>query len=491
MRFRLFKNGASINKILVDMLFWAVDNPAPANYLLISGDSEFSYALYQLRMRRYNILLAQPQSASAALVAAAKSVWLWTSILAGGPPLSSRELSQFCYFNKIAVCNMSKASVSESEQISQSVAIHPESSHLRNHKIYGNGDGIRSQSNVSTDQLCSQTPIKHYIAPHDFFTSSKRGISSSGSVCNPNSSLKEKNGLEVGSVQSNLPVQPNFAPDSFFRRASPTHDLDAMPSIPNGPTAISHTRTNIISIGHTENTDHPSFNKTNGVSKQNSSLDTLAIESFDQYHHYGSEIPHETTDPFCTSGVWGTPGCPEPSEYVKGLIGIVLLALHTLKSEKITPTEANITDCIRYGDLMYRNTDVRNALKYGIEHQMIVRHGVGALEMFLGKNWRIWNCVNPMGGNPNQYSKGMWDEVRNFLASHDGQFKLMASESRYEAAMVLKNLCLSFLSLGDVIQILNIIINIKKWIVVHPSGWQPISIPIAEITTDGSDTVSI
>ena len=47
---------ASDKKILVDMLFWAVDNPAPANYLLISGDRDFSNALHQLRMRRYNIL---------------------------------------------------------------------------------------------------------------------------------------------------------------------------------------------------------------------------------------------------------------------------------------------------------------------------------------------------------------------------------------------------------------------------------------------------
>ncbi|KAJ6434640.1 hypothetical protein OIU84_018201 [Salix udensis] len=76
------------------MLFWAVDNPAPANYLLISGDRDFSNALHQLRMRRYNILLAQPKTASAPLVAAAKSVWLWTSLLAGGQPLADGELQQ-------------------------------------------------------------------------------------------------------------------------------------------------------------------------------------------------------------------------------------------------------------------------------------------------------------------------------------------------------------------------------------------------------------
>ncbi|OWM72361.1 meiosis regulator and mRNA stability factor 1-like [Punica granatum] len=77
---------ASDKKILVDMLLWSVDNPAPANYLLISGDRDFSNALHQLSMRRYNILLAQPQQASAPLIAAAKSVWLWISLSAGGSP---------------------------------------------------------------------------------------------------------------------------------------------------------------------------------------------------------------------------------------------------------------------------------------------------------------------------------------------------------------------------------------------------------------------
>ncbi|KAM0947552.1 putative NYN domain, limkain-b1-type, meiosis regulator and mRNA stability factor 1 [Dioscorea sansibarensis] len=79
---------ASDKKILVDMLFWAVDNPPPANFLLISGDRDFSNALHQLRMRRYNVLLAQPPSASQALVAAAKTVWLWTSLVSGGGPIS-------------------------------------------------------------------------------------------------------------------------------------------------------------------------------------------------------------------------------------------------------------------------------------------------------------------------------------------------------------------------------------------------------------------
>ena len=76
------------------MLLWAVDNPAPANYLLISGDRDFSNALHQLRMRRYNVLLALPFQASSVLVAAANSVWCWTSLVDGFPPLTEMDSPQ-------------------------------------------------------------------------------------------------------------------------------------------------------------------------------------------------------------------------------------------------------------------------------------------------------------------------------------------------------------------------------------------------------------
>lgn len=79
---------ASDKKILVDMLIWAIDNPPPANYLLISGDRDFSNALHKLVMRRYNILLAQPPNVSQVLTAAAKHVWLWKDLVAGEPPLA-------------------------------------------------------------------------------------------------------------------------------------------------------------------------------------------------------------------------------------------------------------------------------------------------------------------------------------------------------------------------------------------------------------------
>ncbi|XP_020883454.1 uncharacterized protein LOC9300798 isoform X3 [Arabidopsis lyrata subsp. lyrata] len=130
---------ASDKKILVDMLLWAIDNPAPANFLLISGDRDFSNALHQLRMRRYNILLAQPPRASVPLVAAAKDVWLWTTLASGGPPLTSSESSLLFCNGRIHVSNKEvlKHPVSEQAQPSQPPGSTSKAGDTMDHKTRG------------------------------------------------------------------------------------------------------------------------------------------------------------------------------------------------------------------------------------------------------------------------------------------------------------------------------------------------------------------
>ncbi|KAJ0238151.1 hypothetical protein HA466_0242590 [Hirschfeldia incana] len=66
------------------MFLWVVENPPPANIMLISGDIDFSDALHRLRMRRYNILLAHPQNIPPSLVASANTSWLWRSLITSG-----------------------------------------------------------------------------------------------------------------------------------------------------------------------------------------------------------------------------------------------------------------------------------------------------------------------------------------------------------------------------------------------------------------------
>lgn len=64
-----------------------------------------------------------------------------------------------------------------------------------------------------------------------------------------------------------------------------------------------------------------------------------------------------------------------------------------------------------------------------------------------------------------------------------------SSFSRYEAATIIKKMCLKELALGEILQILHMIINMKKWIMHHHSGWQPIKIALAE-TNSGPELVA-
>lgn len=65
--------------LIVDMLSFALDNPAPAVVMLISGDREFVYALSILRHRRYTVvLITPPEGAYITLKAQANVVLDWT-----------------------------------------------------------------------------------------------------------------------------------------------------------------------------------------------------------------------------------------------------------------------------------------------------------------------------------------------------------------------------------------------------------------------------
>ncbi|KAI0078985.1 hypothetical protein K474DRAFT_1592877 [Panus rudis PR-1116 ss-1] len=46
--------------LIVDMLAYAMDTPAPATVILISGDGDFVHALALLRHRRYNVVVIAP-----------------------------------------------------------------------------------------------------------------------------------------------------------------------------------------------------------------------------------------------------------------------------------------------------------------------------------------------------------------------------------------------------------------------------------------------
>ncbi|KAG8649573.1 hypothetical protein MANES_08G107800v8 [Manihot esculenta] len=477
---------ASDKKILVDMLFWAVDNPAPANYLLISGDRDFSNALHQLRMRRYNILLAQPQRASAPLIAAARSVWLWTSLLAGGPPLSDGESQQ--------LGNNSFTSSLDTLQIPVSDAIHikqPVDSYLDNFNTGSQrnpsltkqkGKTNRrnlSQTNGSRTSNVPNMPVWTQEDPHNSNSYQPSPYVPKGPLNgpapdflpgNPNftwSEITHAHGNHQNhypqSVRPNTPaMQHDFAAGSLYPPNIQTETSPLMPARPNGATFTSAPFTNVPDIGNLNISGYPtSFHNPPAAQRrggeQKHDMKKKASKSVNlnnsQNGYVSQNMPsgyHETPDnryPSCpeylqssssvratnvahVDVIWGTPGCPKPSEYVQGLTGVILLALNTLKSEKIMPIEANIADCIRYGDPKHRNIDVKKALESAIEHQMVVKQNLGAVQLFVGTNEKLWKCVNPIGGNPKEYPKAVWDEIQKYLTSPAGRSAILSSQCR-------------------------------------------------------------
>ncbi|KAJ6876539.1 hypothetical protein NC651_029514 [Populus alba x Populus x berolinensis] len=528
---------ASDKKILVDMLFWAVDNPAPGNYLLISGDRDFSNALHQLRMRRYNILLAQPQKASASLLAAAKSVWLWTSLLAGGPPLTEGELQTLVSNNYMSTSDTKQIPVPDTAQIKEPVDSYSEKPYVANqkspytargHDNKQKGKNIQRNPSQTNTSKTTSSPLwtqedhhnsnSHQPGPSfprvppsgpglDFVPGNNNFTWSDTTHINGN----YQNHYTQQLWPNNPGMRPEFAAGGFYPPHPNLHPRapPPMPARPNGTSFTSAPYTSAPDTGILNIPGHPvNFNPQRrnpelkhdpkkklprSVSLSNSQNGNMAHNSPSVYrdekpnHRYPGGPEHPPSSSYAMgasvapgSDKWGSQGCPKPSEYVQGLIGVVLLALNTLKSERIMPTETNIADCIRYGDLKHRNTDIKKALESAIRHQMVATRSLGAMQLYVGKNEKLWKCVNPFGAKAKQIPKAKWNEINQFLRSSAGRSAILASECRYEAGTILKSKCLKDHTLGDVLQILNMVIGYKKWIVPHQSGWRPLSITIAE-----------
>ncbi|KAF8801458.1 DUF537-domain-containing protein [Phlegmacium glaucopus] len=75
--------------ILVDMLAYAIDKPAPSTIVLISGDRGFAYALSILSLRRYRIVLITLSNSHPSLRARASLCFDWVSDILGAVDTAS------------------------------------------------------------------------------------------------------------------------------------------------------------------------------------------------------------------------------------------------------------------------------------------------------------------------------------------------------------------------------------------------------------------
>lgn len=545
---------ASDKTILVNMFCWALDNPAPANFMLISGDRDFSDALHQLRLRRYNVLLAQPRKASVPLVHAARTVWLWTSLSAGGMPLSKSEslqliadatltTTQECVPSSQAMdSNKFKGKYLPKPLNQQPPPPPPPARQQQNSqgKLIKKPHELFRSSEPSSSTTIPAPPILPTTSVHAF-TGNNAMSSNHQNQYNygprpgpypprqpyPNPDPSWNNGANNPNYYPNAsrPGAPNMRPPygNVFRPYRPenlhppmNNGFRPMPPRNDGPRFMSPPDLSNLSVSQypsqTQTQNRPNFYpqvRQEFRPKMESSSSSLSLNGTNKvYLPRSSSAPvtsattttvntNSTTrgvsppqPPMVTSGsgssngMWGTTqeGPPQPkppSEYVQGLIGVILHALNILKTEKVSPTEPNISDCIQYGDPKHCRTDVKKALDSATEHQMVMVVNMGKQKLYIGKDEPLWNCVNPLGGNPKNYPKSVWDRLEKFLTSSYGRVAFMATQCRYEAAQVLKRECLKEYAIGDIVQILNITATCKKWITHNQTGWKPITVNLA------------
>ncbi|XP_057816087.1 uncharacterized protein LOC131029580 [Cryptomeria japonica] len=582
---------ASDKAILVDMLFWAVDNPAPANYMLISGDRDFSNALHKLAQRRYNILLARPaQNVSASLTGAARTIWLWANLARGEPSLQDpltdseqtdnnpnsnppvngvrAELEMRRAFSELDL----KSSVSQGRQPLPGVQLHANNitthsmeSNFRdtaqfrpdwsNH-MPANGIGHPNGQREFNNFFAGTRPPTITSETSNFALHSHSSAPGSSNTVRPLSSTYTRNFDYNNFKQTQFDPKTSFNPsmrssscpvpqgNSYSGTGSPIQSKVrpniAMNPRPNTqPQVISNLPTNNFSTGRPK--FHPQFTSSlsadnsggarpsflpqvaNGLSVGNfgaprSNFHTQVYTSPDNLVSMRASYPSDSRTPEqqqsynvqATHGIsnqmqWQFPPSQEPhpmsfnsnipgpdnhggrrpleqtsSEFMgsrRPQISIPLRALEFLKQNMMVPTEANIEDCIRYGEMCSSNFNVRELLENSLQQKEIVTLKAAGPLLYLPCNVQLWKCVDPLNIHDN-YPNEVWEEFRKFLLSSEGHEAMMKSEKRYHAALILKSFCLKNITLGEILHMLQLAINAKRWLRHHYSGWQPLSIQI-------------
>nr|CAB3500702.1 unnamed protein product [Digitaria exilis] len=428
----------SEKRMLVDMLFWAFDNPPPGNYLLISGDQDLSDLLHRLRMKRYDILLVRPPNASSqALAAAAKKVWLWENLTAGELLLPEPPPAR-----SVLGC---KLNVNSSGTLSL---------------------GYKLNANGTDAMKCSQSKVCSEYGKGDI--NGKTGGNKGEAVNRPGVKPLQKyvKKTKVASCSANKQAQKPVASAHLHEVKAPHESI--LGKKPRTPVEQVKAHESIL-----------------GFDKSISSL------GFNTSSYVNQSTDPQSSQPPCGNNCRAVhqPYNPPNSPEIEGIIGIILHALGTLKTEKIFPTESNIADCICYGEMNLTAFDVKKALELAIRHETVVmKKLLHDMPLFVAKDESLWKCVNVTNSKAKNPIEEL-ETVYNYMSSTDGYSAIKNSQSRYQAATILKRSCLQHFSLGDVLQVLHILVVRKKWIVPHSSGWQPVSINTTAYTTDATGKV--
>jgi len=123
-----------------------------------------------------------------------------------------------------------------------------------------------------------------------------------------------------------------------------------------------------------------------------------------------------------------TQGSPPNSPEHEGTVRSVLHALGILKTEKISPTESNIANCIRYGEMNLPGFDTKKALELAIRNQaVIMKKLVNDMPLFVAKDESLWKCVDVTNSSTKR-PKSL-ETLRKFISSAGGYSAIKNSQS--------------------------------------------------------------
>ncbi|XP_002982670.2 uncharacterized protein LOC9661278 [Selaginella moellendorffii] len=161
---------------------------------------------------------------------------------------------------------------------------------------------------------------------------------------------------------------------------------------------------------------------------------------------------------------------------------LIRRVLDTLKVEMMLPTEANIYNCVVYGEKQALGFNLRRALEEGVKlgELAIKNAGVGgAEEIFLPAGYDLWPYVDP--NLCQEYDADIWSDFRSYLCSERVHVFINAA-NQYDAALILRAHRvgrLTDLSLAQIYNVIQLAILVRLWIKPHPRTWSPLGITIS------------
>jgi len=200
------RKDAADKMMIVDMMAYAIDTPAPATIILISGDRDFVYAVSILCLRQYSLVVLAPAVAHSSLKAQATAVYAWPGdVLPEVKAAINRRVS------------MSSANLSETQRSSTEVIVRPASQAAPASAAPASpppSPAVLRRGQMKENGISSTTPP--WIPSGSLFTHSNPS-EASGDIGTPSS---DKTAVESGSE----------AADDLFD-ASPSDDVITSTSI--------------------------------------------------------------------------------------------------------------------------------------------------------------------------------------------------------------------------------------------------------------------